>query len=236
MRVAIHQPEHLPWPNFFRKLACSDLFVVLDSVQFRKNYFQNRNKLLGRDGVPFWITAPISRSPYDTKICDMRLSHDQSWRNGYIRKLSAAYSGSEGMSFVGEELIQIVRESDNSLANLNLSLIKLLMKKLGIQTPIVLSSSLELVGSKSDLNLDICRKLGATSYLAGAGSIGDYLKIDDFLDAGITVESFPVALPEYGESRGSHGLSVVDLLMIEGQRTVAYFEQTSSDSYWKFLN
>lgn len=236
MRVAIHQPEHLPWPNFFRKLASSDLFVMLDSVQFRKNYFQNRNKLLRRDGVPFWITAPISRFPSDTKICDIRLSNDQSWRSGYIRKITAAYQATEGMGFLGEDLMKIVRESDDSLASLNLALIELLMQKLGIKTPIVRSSSLEPTGSKSDLNLDICRKLGATSYLAGEGSISDYLILDDFLEAGITVEPFPVALPLYGESRGNLGLSVVDLLMLEGERSATYFEQTTSDSYWNFLS
>jgi hypothetical protein len=44
--VAIHQPEHLPWLGFFNKIDQADLFVLLDVVQFRKNYFQNRNRIL----------------------------------------------------------------------------------------------------------------------------------------------------------------------------------------------
>ena len=41
MRVTIHQPEHMPLLGFFHKLNMADMYVLLDSVQFRKNYFQN---------------------------------------------------------------------------------------------------------------------------------------------------------------------------------------------------
>ena len=35
MIVAIQQPEHLPWIDFFNKMAQVDLFVLLDNVQFK---------------------------------------------------------------------------------------------------------------------------------------------------------------------------------------------------------
>ena len=47
MIITIHQPEHLPWLGLLNKIAKADKFVILDSVQFEKNYFQNRNKILG---------------------------------------------------------------------------------------------------------------------------------------------------------------------------------------------
>ena len=40
MIVTIHQPEHMPWLGFFNKAINSDLFVILDSVQYEKNYFR----------------------------------------------------------------------------------------------------------------------------------------------------------------------------------------------------
>ena len=46
MRVTIHQPEHLPWLGFFHKMAVCDVYVLLDSVQFTKNNYQNRNVAL----------------------------------------------------------------------------------------------------------------------------------------------------------------------------------------------
>lgn len=58
MVVAIHQPEHLPWLGFFNKMANADEFVILDNVQYRKRYFQNRNKILvNGGGYVYWSSG-----------------------------------------------------------------------------------------------------------------------------------------------------------------------------------
>ena len=46
MIISIHQPAYLPWLGYFDKINKSDLFVFLDTVQFQKNSFQNRNMIL----------------------------------------------------------------------------------------------------------------------------------------------------------------------------------------------
>ena len=61
MVVAIHQPEHLPWLGFFDKARQADLLILLDCVQFRKNYFQNRNRIRTEDGW-CWITLPVRQT------------------------------------------------------------------------------------------------------------------------------------------------------------------------------
>lgn len=54
MRIAIHQPNFVPWFPFFYKMAMSDVFVLLKHVQFEKNGYQNR--FLYKDK---WITKPV---------------------------------------------------------------------------------------------------------------------------------------------------------------------------------
>jgi hypothetical protein len=44
MKIAIHQPEFMPWTGFFNKMALADLYVIFDHVQFKKRYFENRNR------------------------------------------------------------------------------------------------------------------------------------------------------------------------------------------------
>ena len=61
MKISIHQSQYLPWPAYFKKIAMSDKFVILDNVQFQKNGVQNRNKLRNKNGE-FWITIPLSGS------------------------------------------------------------------------------------------------------------------------------------------------------------------------------
>ena len=58
MNVAIQQPEHIPWVGFFNKMAKCDLFVYLDNVQFKKRYFENRNKIKDSKKI-IWLTVPV---------------------------------------------------------------------------------------------------------------------------------------------------------------------------------
>ena len=45
MIVSIHQPAYLPWLGYLHRIALSDRFLFLDTVQFQKGSFQNRNKI-----------------------------------------------------------------------------------------------------------------------------------------------------------------------------------------------
>ena len=58
MRVAIHQPHYLPWLGYFAKWAAADRFIFLDTVQYEKNGWQNRNRVKTPDG-PRWLTVPV---------------------------------------------------------------------------------------------------------------------------------------------------------------------------------
>ena len=49
MRVTIHQPNYFPYPGLFHKLSLSDVFVILDDVQFQFD-ITNRNKIITKDG------------------------------------------------------------------------------------------------------------------------------------------------------------------------------------------
>ena len=56
MKVAIHQPNFCPHFPFFYKMAMADIFVILDTVQFEKNGWQNRCKVWEK-----WWTCPVNQ-------------------------------------------------------------------------------------------------------------------------------------------------------------------------------
>ena len=58
MKVAIMQPTYLPWSGYFGLLNSVDLFVYLDSVQFDKRSWQQRNQIKSVNG-PQWLTVPV---------------------------------------------------------------------------------------------------------------------------------------------------------------------------------
>lgn len=54
MRIAIHQPNFIPWFPFFEKMAECDVMVMLTQCQFEKNGLQNRQKVFGK-----WWTKSV---------------------------------------------------------------------------------------------------------------------------------------------------------------------------------
>ena len=58
MRVAIMQPTYLPWSGYFGLFNYVDFFVFLDSVQFERRSWQQRNKIKSlANVVTLWQTV-----------------------------------------------------------------------------------------------------------------------------------------------------------------------------------
>ena len=162
MRVGIHQPEHLPWYGFFDKISKVDKFVILDTVQFEKNSFQNRNNVRSGD----WFTVAIQGHSLDTQIKDIKIS-EVDWQTKYFRVLNNNYRGSWWLS----DIELITQRYTDSLSELNIELIKFLLKRFKINTPLVLASELNIPRVRGGTNVvkQICERLGATEYLSGIG-------------------------------------------------------------------
>lgn len=187
MIVAIQQPEHLPWMGFFDKMLKCDAYVFLDNVQFKKRYFENRNKIRVSDGWQ-WITVPvISKGRYTQKIQDVEIDNSGNWQRKYLESITRAYSKTEYYSIFFSGIEKIIKKNYTSLRELNIALINFFRKHLGIQTPCYKAS--ELLSDKysgSDLILNICRSIGATTYFSGPDG-GNYLSDKDFSAAGIKI-------------------------------------------------
>ena len=89
--MAIQQPEHLPWVGFFNKMSQCDLFVYLDNVQFKKRYFENRNKVKTNDGIK-WLTVPVfTKGKYTQNINEVIVYNEPKWKKKYIDLLEYLY-------------------------------------------------------------------------------------------------------------------------------------------------
>ncbi|MGW0828108.1 WbqC family protein [Streptomyces sp. NPDC002845] len=197
MRITIHQPEHLPWLGLLAKVAASQLWVVLDSVPYRKNYFQNRNRVL-LDGQPAWVTVPVT-APFGTPIRDVRICEVPFWRRRYRGRLAQAVAGTPGAGRV-DHLLSLIDSvaPGSSLANLNLDVADWLLAQFDVKVPRIRSSELGASGCKGELIIKLCRAVGADEYLAGPSG-RDYLDLDAFAEHGITVRFFDFDHPTYAQ-------------------------------------
>lgn len=221
MIITIHQPEHLPWLGLFNKIAKAEKFVILDSVQYEKNYFQNRNRILGTNGVQ-WISIPVSNKGHmDGSIATTLIATDpknSKWREKYLQTISQSYKKYPFFNDVFPLLEEAISLDTEYFCEINIAIIRSFCDALDIRPEYIRSSSLDIDGLKSDLILDICREVKADIYIAGPSG-RDYLDLDSFKDAGIEVRFNDYHHPVYPQRRTeefvSH-LSALDLFMNVG--------------------
>lgn len=215
MILSAHQPYFAPFPGFFCKVFRSDLFVILDDVQFPQGTtWISRNRFKSHQGF-LWITIPVwKRGLGLQKIGDIRICHEGRWARKHLESLKTAYRNAPHLSEHVELLEQMFAEKNEKLMDLNLSVIRYLMKTLDIRTQTVLLSDLEVSSTGNRRLLDICKKTGATQFLAQAPA-KKFIDEKLFLEAGVELNFFTPPTPVYPQLWGDFlaNLSTLDLVL-----------------------
>jgi hypothetical protein len=221
VRVAIHQPQYLPWLGYLDKVDSADLFILLDTVQFKKHEWQNRNRIRAKDKDGWqWLTVPvIDRFP--ERIDRVEINSSVDWRRKHAQALRLHYAKAQYWEPLGPELLGLIRQPWPRIAGLNAAVLDLLCRRLGIATPRVLASSLAAREDPTDRLIDLCRAVGGSTYLAGQGG-AEYMELDRFHASGLCLEIQAYQHPTYPQRYApfvSH-LSVVDLLFNCGPQSL----------------
>ena len=217
--LAAHQPQYVPWLGFFDKLDQADLFVLLDDVQFKKNEWQNRNRIKGPSG-PQWLTVPV-RQKFPQSIAEVEIRESEPWRRKHLRALESNYGRASCFGSEMHTFSEALSRPWAHLAELNVDLIRRLADRLGITTEIRSSSELSVRSHPTWRLVDLCDALGAAVYLSGAG--GDYLEQEAFEQAGIGLLFQHYEHPSYRQMHGEFVpfMSVIDLLMNCGDESLS---------------
>ncbi len=199
MRVAIHQPDLLPWSGFWFKMANVDRFVLAVHDQLQKHWVQRRVTM--RDT---WVTMPLVGKAHLVPINTVMVT--PGWKDHLDSSIRGRYAKAKHFKTRGPGLIDAIHAvtSDN-LAEINVQLIDYVRSVLGIETEVVVSPIPENVGL--DRVLEVLKKVGATSYLSGTGA-RDYIRDDGeqkFRDLGIDLV--------WSDHEKTTGDSIVTVLM-----------------------
>jgi hypothetical protein len=169
MIVAIHQPQYLPWLGYFDKMLKADVFCYLDSVQYKKNEWQNRNRIRTAQGWQ-WLTVPV-RHRFPERIDAVRIDDSSNWRRKHLEALKTHYRRAPYFEAAIESLAEVYERRWESLSVLNLELIGRLRQMLGLAGKrAVLASTLTCTEEPTERLIDICQALGGDTYLAGPGA------------------------------------------------------------------
>lgn len=220
MILTAHQPVYLPWLGLFHKIALSDMFCIFDDVQYLKKDWNNRNQVKTSSGA-LWLTVPVYTEGHREKpIRDMEINNTVDWRKKHWKTLYLSYKKAPFFSSYADFFEDLYSKEWVNLVSLNNHILFYLLDVLGLKVKICKASEIKFEGYKSELVLDMCKKLKADMYIFGA--LGkDYAEIDQFHSAGIAAFFQEYKHPEYNQLHGKFipYMSVVDLLFNEGARS-----------------
>lgn len=216
MKVAIHQPNYLPWLGYFHKMANCDVFVIFDNVQLPNGKSYETRNLIKTVSGPKWLTVPITNKGDNILIRDAKITDNNRWQKKHMNCIRSSYQKAPFFNNYIKDIEIIYNKEWTNLCDLNVELIKFFKEKLGIKAELILSS--EIV--KDDLGgaekiFAILAKLRADIYISGAGAGSKrYIFPEDFKNRGINLVFQEFVHPVYPQLGGgfAQNLSVIDLL------------------------
>jgi len=215
MKIAIHQPNYMPWLGYFYKIACCNVFVILDSVLCPGRGYVNRVKDKGPNGER-WLTQPIPIKNRNKKIINQVYFADYKWREKHLNVIKNYYGATPYFKEYFPDITNIIRDKTiNGISDMNSKFIFLFMEILGLKPRVYFSSELNISDLKStNLLIEIVKKVGGTTYLSGLGG-AKYQDEEKFKENHIELiySDFKHSVyPQLFNKEFVPGLSVVDLI------------------------
>ena len=167
MRAAIHQPMYFPYPGFFHKLAMSDVFVIMDDVQYDKRY-TNRNVILDPHG-PTRLTVPINKKDKFSANMSVEINNEMPWAEYHWKKMRMCYANAKYFNLYSDYFEDLYKRQWDMLFELDLETMKKVMEWLEIRIPIIKESELHVRGEGTRRLINVCKAIGADTYVSGRG-------------------------------------------------------------------
>lgn len=190
--VSGHQPVYLPWLGLFHKLSLCNTFVYMDTVQYLKGDWNNRNKIRTPHG-DLLLTAPVDKKRSGVMLDEIylkpgNLDSNEFWQNEHFITIENNYKNTPFFSRYIDDLHMIYKKrSWERLVDICWAQFELVRSYLGLSDKkVVRMSEFEFSGAKDDLVLDHCIKLNGDHVVFGAHG-KDYVNLDKFRSAGIGV-------------------------------------------------
>ncbi|KQT58709.1 MULTISPECIES: WbqC family protein [unclassified Aureimonas] len=233
--VVITQSNYLPWRGYFDLLRSADEVILLDSVQYTRRDWRNRNRIKTSTG-PAWLTVAVeAKGRYEQSIDETRIA-DPSWCETHVRSIEHAYRRAASFEAASRWLFPVMRSVAHKplLSRVNEDLLREFCERLGFAvkmtrcTDVLPRDELRLMEPTTRL-LSLAKARGATCYLSGPAAKA-YLDVERFNAEGIEVAWMDYAgYPDYRQLWGSFepSVSIVDLFMNMGDEALNYVARRS---------
>ena len=175
-----------------------------------------------------YLTVPVAAGPASRRINEVEVGGDDRWRTRHWGALRTNYAKAPFFARYAPRLAPFYEQDWRMLCDLTIEMLRVVLEALEITTPLVRASELGVAGSATARTVEICAKLGATTYLTGDYAADNHLEVAAFAERGIDVQLQGWHCPEYPQQNPGAGfipdLAIVDLLFNEGPRSLAVLQ------------
>jgi hypothetical protein len=214
--VTMHQPNYLPWIGLFSKIQLADCFIISDAYQCAD--ITRRNKIRTNTGSGY-LTIPIGRKFYKSRICDVLLPDDSTWQDLHWQQIYQNYVHAQYFGDYGDFFKTLYIKNYKYLWQINIDIILLLLKCFDINVEIVKTTDLNLDPGLegTDLILAELKSVGGHTYLSGPSG-SNYLEFEKFPNNNLELKFFEFEHPVYKQRYPGFvpNLSAIDLLFNVG--------------------
>lgn len=230
MKLGIMQPYFFPYIGYFQLLNAVDKFVVYDNIQYSKKGWINRNRVLN-NGVETYITLPLKKDSDYLDVKDRKLA--DSWGNEkkkMVSRISEYYKKAPYFQYSFPIIKEAILYEEYDLFKFILNSIELLKKYLGIETPLIISSSLSIEHNLKGQEkvIEICKEINAQTYINPIGGQELYSK-EHFNKENINLfflKTQNVVYPQF-ENSFIPFLSIIDVMMFNSKDHLKEYLNTS---------
>lgn len=214
MILASHQPDFMPWMGYFYKIFQSDVFVYSDNVQYSKTGRHDYNDILTGNGVQRF-KLPVHKEVKN--ICDIRITATQKDIDKMLKTLRLEYDHADHFEEAYPKIETMLRRAPGlNLGLFNWMCITMFCNRFGLTSGrrFYMSSDLPLWEHRDARIIEMCKILGADTYISGEGA-KDYHIEEDYKRNGIKLiysDYQPVEYPQV-KGRKAINLSVIDYVM-----------------------
>lgn len=219
MIVAIMQPYFFPYLGYFQLMAAVDRFILYDDVNYIKQGWINRNRILINNQAHY-LTLDLQGASSFKKINEVGLSFNAS---KLLKTIKQAYGKAPFYQETFPLIDKILFFEQNNLAAFVINSIREISAHLAIKVKIHVSSELNVGSDKSGQErvIEICRFFQATKYINAIGGKELYSK-EIFRENGITLKFINSNFVRYQQFDHEFVpfLSIIDVMMFNAKEQV----------------
>ena len=172
----------------------ADVFVLLDNVQFKRDDWQNRNKIRTSHGWQ-WLTVPVMHD-FGQKIFEVKINNKMDWKRMHLNAIMLNYRRAPCFEMYWEFFKEAYAQDWELLSDVNIFFIEKLAEILGITTRIVKASDYKTSDDSTRRLIDLCQAHSADSYLSGVDG-NKYMDFQKFAEQNIDVIVQEFKHPQY---------------------------------------